>query len=70
VNLYNSEVALPSGLPVQPVPGNENATEIYYSVNLTPAITVRPNVQFIRAAGGIHQAEDELVFGLHLSIEF
>ena len=68
--LYNSEVALPGGLPVQPVPGNENAAEIYYSVNVTAAITVRPNIQFIRAPGGIRDAEDVLIFGLHLSIEF
>ena len=70
VHLYNSEVALPAGLPVKPVPGNENATEVHYSVNATPAITIRPNIQFIRAPGGIHEAEDVLVFGLHLSIQF
>jgi porin len=69
-HLYNSDVALPSGLPVAPVPGNENATEIYYSMNVTPAITVRPNIQFIRAPGGIHEAQNVAVFGLHLSIEF
>ena len=69
-NLYNSEVALPSGLPAKAVPGNENATEVHYSVNATPAITIRPNIQFIRAPGGIHEAEDVLVFGLHLSIQF
>ena len=68
--LYNSEVAVPSGLPGRPVPGNENATELHYSVNVTPAITIRPNIQFIRAPGGIHEAEDVLVFGVHLSIEF
>jgi porin len=68
--LYNSEVALASALPARPVPGNENATELYYSVNVTPAITVRPNIQFIRAPDGIHEAGDELVLGLHLSIEF
>lgn len=68
--LYNAAVALPAGLPVKPVPGNENATELHYSINLTPAIAVRPNIQFIRAPGGIHEADDVVAFGLHLSIEF
>jgi len=70
VNLYNTEVALPSDLPLKPVPGNERSTEIHYSVNLTPAIAIRPNIQFIRAPGGIYEAEDVLVFGLHLAIQF
>ncbi len=70
MRIRTSQVALPLGLPVEPVPGNENATEIYYSVNVTPAITVRPNIQLICAPGGIHEAEDVVVFGLHLSINF
>ena len=69
-NLYNSEVALPSGLPPLPVPGNENATEIHYSVNVTPAVTVQPNVQFIHAPGGIDESENVVVLGLKLSVEF
>jgi porin len=70
VRLYNSEVALPSGLPLQPVPGNENPTELHYSLNVTPAISIRPNIQLIRVPGGIHESEDVLVFGVHLSVEF
>src|SRR5215471_3016513 len=69
-NLYNSEVALPSGLPVKPVPGNENATEVHYSVNVTPAVTVQPNIQFIHAPGGIAESENVVVLGLKLSVEF
>ena len=68
--LFNSELALPSDLPVRPVPGNENASEIHYSIHIAQAIVIRPNIQFIRAPGGNNEAESVVVLGLHLSIQF
>jgi porin len=68
--LYNSEVALSAGLPPQPQQRNEYPMEIHYSVNVTPAIVVRPNIQFIHAPGGVTERADVLVFGVHLGIQF
>jgi porin len=68
--LYNSEVALSAGLPSQPQQRNEYPMEIHYSVNVTPAIVVRPNIQFIHAPGGVTERADVLVFGVHLGIQF
>jgi carbohydrate-selective porin OprB len=43
--------------------------EVHYSVNVTPAITVRPNIQLIHAPGGVKERADVLVFGVHLGIQ-
>jgi porin len=67
--LYNSQVPPPPG-PPKPVPCNEWSSEIHYSVNVTPAITVRPNLQFIRAPGGVNERTSVVVLGLHLSVQF
>jgi len=67
--LYNSEVPPPPG-PPRPVPYNEWSSEIHYSVNVTPAITVRPNVQLIHAPGGVDERTSVVVVGLHLSVQF
>ena len=53
-----------------PVQHTEYPTEIYYSVNITPAVTVRPNIQFIHAPGGVDDAANLLVLGLHTSVKF
>ncbi len=68
--LYNSVLAQPAHLPTQPLQHNEYPVEVHYSMNLTPAIVVRPNIQFIHAPGGVTQRADVLVFGLHLGIQF
>jgi carbohydrate-selective porin OprB len=45
-------------------------TNDHYSVNITPAIVVRPNIQFIHAPGGVNEHADVLVFGMHLGVQF
>jgi porin len=67
--LYNSQLP-PTAGRANPIPDNEYPVEVHYSVNVTSAITVRPNIQFVHAPGGIQEAEDVVVFGLHLSIYF
>jgi porin len=67
--LYNSQLPGTTGRGA-PVPENEYPVEIHYSVKITSAITVRPNIQFVHAPGGIQEAEDVVVFGLHLSVVF
>jgi porin len=68
--LYNIQVALPHGLSRVPVQHAEYPMEVYYSVNITPAITIRPNIQFIHAPGGVNQSANVVVLGLHSSITF
>jgi porin len=68
--LYNSDVALLSGLTPEPVRRAEYPLEIYYSVNVTPAITFRPNIQFIHSPGGVNQRPDIVVFGAHSAVQF
>jgi porin len=68
--LYNSQVALPARLPPQPQQRNEYPMEVHYSANVTPAIVVRLNIQFIHAPGGVGERADVLVFGVHLGIQF
>src|SRR5258708_36264685 len=68
--LYNAQVAPRLNLPAQPVQHAEYPTEIYYSLNVTPAITLRPNVQLIHAPGGVNNRVNVLVVGLHSSVKF
>jgi porin len=68
--LYNAQVAPLLDLPPQPVQRAEYPTEIYYSLNVTPAITLRPNVQLIHAPGGVSDRANVLVLGLHSSVKF
>jgi porin len=68
--LYNSELLPPYGPGAKPVPYNEYTAEIHYSVNVTPAVLIRPNVQLIRAPGGVAERPTVLVLGAHLTIQF
>jgi porin len=68
--LYNTQVAPRFDLAPEAVQHTEYPTEIYYGVNVTPAVTFRPNVQFIRAPGGVDSRANLLVLGLHLSVIF
>jgi porin len=68
--LYNTDVAEPLNAPLRAVQGAEYPTEVYYSVNVTPAVKIRPNVQFIHAPGGVSGRTDVIVLGLHSSISF
>jgi porin len=68
--LYNAQVAPLLDLPAEPVQRAEYPMEIYYSVNVTPAVTLRPNIQFIHAPGGVDDRANVLVLGLHASVNF
>jgi len=68
--LYNAQVAPLLDVPPEPVQHAEYPTEMYYSVNITPAITLRPNIQFIHAPGGVDDRANVLVLGLHSSVRF
>jgi porin len=68
--LYNSELVPSTALAPRPIEGEEYPVEFYCSVNITPAITIRPNIQFIRAPGGVSERADILLFGAHLAVQF
>jgi porin len=68
--LYNVQVASLLDFPQEPLQRAEYPMEIYCVVNVTPAITLRPNVQFIHAPGGVDDRANVLVRGLHSSVRF
>lgn len=67
--LYNAQLPQPQGPLAKPVPHNEYSAELHYSINVTPAVTVRPNIQYIVAPGGVSARTSVLVWGLHLTIQ-
>jgi porin len=62
--LYNAEAVPGSGLAPMPVQHAEFPLELYYSVKVTPAFTLRPNVQLIHAPGGVDERSEVVVLGL------
>jgi porin len=61
---------LSAGIAGQPIPHTEYPAELYYGIGITPAITVRPNVQYVKSPGGISNDTDVVVFGLKTVINF
>jgi porin len=53
-----------------PVSHSEYDAEIYYGFAVTPWVTVRPNLQYIKSPGGVEQVDNALVAGLKLQMRF
>jgi porin len=68
--LYDLQSVPLLGVVPAPVQRVEFPTELYYSVNVTPAITLRPNIQFIHAPGGVSDRVGVIVLGIHSSVQF
>jgi porin len=68
--VYDAQVASLLSLPPESVQRAEYPLEIYYSVKVTPVITIRPNIQLIRSPGGVDDRANVLVLGLHSSVNF
>jgi porin len=49
---------------------NETAFEVYYKLQLTPAIALTPNIQYIAEPGGNKSLDDAVVGGLRLGVSF
>lgn len=47
-----------------PIQNDELNIELNYNFNWSPAIMLRPNIQYIYQAGGVKQVDDAWVFGL------
>lgn len=61
---YNS----PAYIPVQD--GSEYNYEVYYNLQATKWLQIRPNLQYISAPGAVRQVDDALVGGLSANISF
>jgi len=57
----------PAFLPVQ---DTEYSAELYYGIHLANWLTLRPNLQYIRHPGGVHEVDDALVGGLKIQSHF
>lgn len=57
----------PTFIPVQ---DKEYSAEIFYGVQVTKWLMVRPNLQFVRHPGGIDEVDDAVVIGLKIQSRF
>jgi len=68
-----ANASIPIGSGISPIPvqsGSEYPFEVYYSFHVTPAIVLRPNVQYIHTPGGTNANPDIWVLGLKYSVTF
>jgi porin len=59
-----------AGLGPVLVQGSEYPVELYYSINATRWMTLRPNIQYIYHPGGTSQNTDVVVLGLKATVKF
>lgn len=69
-NAFNGETDYnsPTYLPIQE--GAEYNYEIYYNVQATKWLQLRPNLQYVSAPGAVSKVDDAFVGGLTANIEF
>ncbi|MBJ9984834.1 carbohydrate porin [Acinetobacter sp. S40] len=53
-----------------PLQYNETNVELNYTLNWSPSIMIRPNVQFVHQPGGVKQVDDAWVLGLTTRFTF
>lgn len=68
--IRQSNSLLPVGATEQPIPHSEYPAELYYGIAVTPAITVRPNVQYVKSPGGVSGNTDVVVVGVKTVVSF
>ncbi|BCX67686.1 carbohydrate porin [Pseudomonas izuensis] len=54
----------------QPAGDTEYPMELYYGVSVTPALTLRPNLQYVVNPGGMSGDKSVVVFGLKTEVSF
>jgi porin len=59
-----------NGLGPVAVQSSEYPVELYYSINATKWLTLRPNIQYIHHPGGTSENENVVVLGLKASVKF
>ncbi|MEY8709186.1 carbohydrate porin [Mangrovibacter phragmitis] len=69
-NYYNGETTYnsPTYLPIQK--GSEYNYEIYYNVQATNWLQIRPNLQYIAAPGAVSKVDDAFVGGISANLSF
>lgn len=69
-NRFNGETDYrsPTYLPIQH--GAEYNYEVYYNIQATKWLQVRPNLQYVSAPGAVSKVDDAFVGGLSANIEF
>lgn len=69
-NHYNGETSYnsPTYLPIQK--GSEYNYEIYYNVQATNWLQIRPNLQYIAAPGAVSKVDDAFVGGISANLSF
>lgn len=65
-----ARIANANGLGPMPVNGNETVTELNYSAQVIPGLSLMPSVQYIHHPGGDADNGDATVFGLRVSATF
>ena len=53
-----------------PLRRTEYNAELYYGYKATNWLTLRPNLQYVKSPGGIHQVDDAVVAGLKIQASF
>ncbi|OUS82654.1 carbohydrate porin [Pseudomonas putida] len=53
-----------------PIRDTEYDAEIYYGFAVTPWLTLRPNLQYIRHPGGVDEVDSAVVAGLKMAVKF
>ncbi len=59
-----------SDAPGSPFTDDEIAIEVYYKVQLTPAISLTPDLQYIMNPSGVSTVDDAIVAGLRAAVTF
>lgn len=68
IDYYN---ATPAGsLTPLPRQGHEYDAELYYSVNLTPYLTLRPNLQYVANPSAVDSVDNAWVLGTTVQVSF
>ncbi|MNY77498.1 Porin B precursor [compost metagenome] len=62
-----SDYENPAYLPLQ---YNEVSSEIYYGFHVTNWLTVRPNLQYVKYPGGVHEIDTAVIVGLKVQAKF
>jgi porin len=59
-----------AGNALQEIPSEETAIDLFYALEITPAITFTPDIQFLLDPGGDDTVKDPIVFTMRLQMTF
>lgn len=59
-----------AGSPNVGISGRETAIELFYAAQITPAVSITPDIQFLLDPGGDESVTDPIVFSIRLQVAF